>query len=416
MADSPYKVPATTLLTQAGLKSTKHVNETVSSSLPQRADTLPKMLTQNLGGLGISSKVSSFAAKLKRNAQETKKGNRSVMDLVKRHQSTSIKDKEREAKIEALDNTRLPYIIDPDHTYKQVWDVVVLLLVVINLFTIPISMASQFEVKESPVFSTMVDTLFIMDLFITFLTGYNLTNGERIWNHKMIIQNYIGSGWFFIDFIACVPWEVLAGAFQDQGNSDGVHQDSEALKYTLLVRALKLPRLLRLGKVFKYLNRFKYAQAWKIIRLLMIMIISAHWIGCLFFFTCELQEQTGGSPWCSAQDDIRDGTGSERLLIAFHTAFLMLIGENIGPTSPVEYAYTVVALIVGQIISAVVIGNISIVLNNQASMSALYTQKMDRVNESMMTLKLPSTIQTKGKEEEKRERERELLLCLLLLL
>ena len=141
------------------------------------------------------------------------------------------------------------------------------------------------------------------------------------------------------------------------------------------------------------------------------MIISAHWIGCLFFFTCELQEQTGGSPWCSAQDDIRDGTGSERLLIAFHTAFLMLIGENIGPTSPVEYAYTVVALIVGQIISAVVIGNISIVLNNQASMSALYTQKMDRVNESMMTLKLPSSIQTKGKEEEKRERERESCCC-----
>ena len=81
------------------------------------------------------------------------------------------------------------------------------------------------------------------------------------------------------------------------------------------------------------------------------MIISAHWIGCLFFFTCELQEQTGGSPWCAAQDDIRDGTGPERLLIAFHTAFLMLIGENIGPTSPVEYAYTVLALIVGQIIS-----------------------------------------------------------------
>ena len=150
-------------------------------------------------------------------------------------------------------------------------------------------------------------------------------------------------------------------------------------------------------KVFKYLNRFKYAQAWKIIRLLMIMIISAHWIGCLFFFTCELQTQTSGeTPWCNSQADVRDGTGSERLLIAFHTAFLMLIGENIGPTSPIEYAYTVIALIVGQIISAVVIGNISIVLNNQASMSALYTQKMDRVNESMMTLKLPSNIQTKG--------------------
>lgn len=204
----------------------------------------------------------------------------------------------------------------------------------------------------------------------------------------MIINNYVYSGWFFIDFVACVPWEIFAaGGSQDGGG---------ALKYTLIVRALKLPRLLRLGKVFKYLNRFKYAQAWKIIRLLMIMIISAHWTGCLYFFLCEVQSQEGdGGPWCNVQDDVRGGTGSERLLIAFHTAFLMLIGENIEPTTSSEYAYTAAAMLIGQIISAVVIGNISIVLNDQASMTALYTHKMDRVNESVMTLKLPNTIQVK---------------------
>jgi len=62
-----------------------------------------------------------------------------------------------------------------------VWDVVVLLMVVVNLFTIPISMAAQFDNTPSPIFSTFVDVLFIADLFVTFFTAYNLTNGERIW-------------------------------------------------------------------------------------------------------------------------------------------------------------------------------------------------------------------------------------------
>ena len=140
----------------------------------------------------------------------------------------------------------------------------------------------------------------------------------------------------------------------------------------------------------------RYAQAWKIIRLLMIMFLAAHWAGCLFFFMCELQDNGIDEPWCNANEDVVNAEGGTRFLVAFHTAFLMLVGENIDPTTNWEYFYTTMMLVAGQIISAVVIGNISIVLNNQASMSALYMQKMDRVNESMTTLKLPSKIQHKG--------------------
>ena len=113
---------------------------------------------------------------------------------------------------------------------------------------------------------------------------------------------------------------------------------------------------------------------------------------------CELQDNTMDTPWCNQNEYIQGATeGSTKFLVAFHTAFLMLVGEDIGPTTDAEYIYTLLMLVAGQIISAVVIGNISIVLNNQASMSALYMQKMDRVNESMMTHKLPTKLQSKGK-------------------
>ena len=81
--------------------------------------------------------------------------------------------------------------------------------------------------------------------------------------------------------------------------------------------------------------------------------------------------------------------------MALHMASFMLVGEDIGPTNDAERIYTTAVLIMGQIITAVVIGNIGIVLNNQQSLTALYQNKMDRVNESMTTLNLPEEIQDK---------------------
>ena len=79
-------------------------------------------------------------------------------------------------------------------------------------------------------------------------------------------------------------------------------------------------------------------------------------------------------------------------------ASFMLVGEDIGPTNDAERIYTTAVLILGQIITAVVIGNIGIVLNNQQSLTALYQNYIDRVNVSMATLNLPDELQGKVRE------------------
>ena len=97
---------------------------------------------------------------------------------------------------------------------------------------------------------------------------------------------------------------------------------------------------------------------------------------------------------------------------------MMLYGENIGPTTTVsnhhlfrisnakklteirsyaqpERIFVVGAIIVGQIVSAVVIGNISLVLTNQQCQAATYQQKLDRAMESMQSMHLPSNLQSR---------------------
>ena len=53
----------------------------------------------------------------------------------------------------------------------------------------------------------MVDLMFIADILINFRTTY-LQNGEVVTNQKKIAINYV-KGWFVIDTIAAIPFDLL---------------------------------------------------------------------------------------------------------------------------------------------------------------------------------------------------------------
>ena len=53
----------------------------------------------------------------------------------------------------------------------------------------------------------LVDLMFIADILINFRTTY-LHNGEVVTNQKKIAINYV-KGWFVIDTIAAIPFDLL---------------------------------------------------------------------------------------------------------------------------------------------------------------------------------------------------------------
>ena len=136
-------------------------------------------------------------------------------------------------------------------------------------------------------FGYVVDIIFIIDVILTANTAFIDTNGEENFNKNDIRKNYFKL-WFWIDVIACFPLEIiiqLGNAGNGSGNADN---DTRA---KVLLRLLKIPRLLRIGRIFKYLERFKYAGCWKIFRLILGLVILAHWIGCMFYMILKRGEK-----------------------------------------------------------------------------------------------------------------------------
>ena len=59
------------------------------------------------------------------------------------------------------------------------------------------------EVFMGPI-DWVVDIIFIMDLFINFITAYEKRDGLQEMRIGLIAKNYVRS-WFIIDFLACFP-------------------------------------------------------------------------------------------------------------------------------------------------------------------------------------------------------------------
>ena len=51
---------------------------------------------------------------------------------------------------------------------------------------------------------------------------------------------------------------------------------------TRVFKILKAPRLLRIGRILKFLEKLPYANMMRIIKLYISLFILAHWVGCFW--------------------------------------------------------------------------------------------------------------------------------------
>ena len=240
-------------------------------------------------------------------------------------------------------------------------------------------------------FGYVVDAIFIIDVILTMNTSFIDTNGEENFNKADIRRNYLKL-WFWIDLIACFPLEILI----QLGNSGNSASEGDT-RAKVLLRLLKIPRLLRIGRIFKWLERFKYAGCWKIFRLILGLIILAHWVGCMFYMIARLEYLDAGETYEEYMIDENDRTmaTTDKYMKAILIALYMLIGEGVDPNSTLQRVYVFIVNIFGAVVMAVIIGNMSLVLQNQNAMSAMFSSKMDLIGDSMRAMKVSPKLQNK---------------------
>ena len=110
----------------------------------------------------------------------------------------------------------MKFLVRANDTFKLYWDILILIIAIVNSFTIPITLAFE-EINESLsgsatyVLLNLIGTIvFTIDILLNLNTTYYDLDGEEILERKKIIRNYL-SKMFTIDLISSLPLESING-------------------------------------------------------------------------------------------------------------------------------------------------------------------------------------------------------------
>lgn len=128
------------------------------------------------------------------------------------------------------------------------FDIFIIILALFNCISLPLEVSftelTILQTNGYQIFSRFTDVLFAIDIIVNLRTTYiSEQTGMEIVEQRSIFIHYACSGRFVVDFLASIPFDLLIPA--NEGN-----QSSQ----TALLGALKLVRLLRLGRIVQFMK------------------------------------------------------------------------------------------------------------------------------------------------------------------
>ncbi|KAF7225845.1 potassium voltage-gated channel subfamily H member 6a isoform X2 [Nothobranchius furzeri] len=305
--------------------------------------------------------------------------------------------------------------------FKAVWDWVILLLVIYTAIFTPYSAAfllNEAEDEQSScgytcnplnVVDLVVDVMFIVDILINFRTTYVNHNDEVVSHPGHIAQHYF-KGWFLIDIVAAIPFDLL---IYRTGS-----QETEPQTQTTLIGLLKTARLLRLVRVARKLDRYSEYGAAVLFLLMCTFALIAHWLACIWYAIGNMErtgsERMGGMKigWL---DNLADQIGKhynssdrmsgpsiqDKYVTALYFTFSSLTSVGFGNVSPntnPEKIFSICVMLIGSLMYASIFGNVSAIIQRLYSGTARYHTQMLRVKEFIRFHQIPGGLRQRLEE------------------
>ncbi|XP_058929414.1 potassium voltage-gated channel subfamily H member 2 isoform X6 [Kogia breviceps] len=294
--------------------------------------------------------------------------------------------------------------------FKAVWDWLILLLVIYTAVFTPYSAAFLLkETEEGPpgpdcgyacqplaVVDLLVDIMFIVDILINFRTTYVNANEEVVSHPGRIAVHYF-KGWFLIDMVAAIPFDLLIFG---SGSEE-------------LIGLLKTARLLRLVRVARKLDRYSEYGAAVLFLLMCTFALIAHWLACIWYAIGNMEQPHMDSRigWLhNLGDQIgkpynSSGLGGPSIKDKYVTALYFTFSSltsvgfgNVSPNTNSEKIFSICVMLIGSLMYASIFGNVSAIIQRLYSGTARYHTQMLRVREFIRFHQIPNPLRQRLEE------------------
>nr|XP_022912566.1 potassium voltage-gated channel protein eag isoform X3 [Onthophagus taurus] len=298
-----------------------------------------------------------------------------------------------------------PHILLHYCAFKAIWDWIILCLTFYTAIMVPYNVAFKNKTSEDVsllVVDSIVDVIFFIDIVLNFHTTFVGPGGEVVSDPKVIRMNYLRS-WFIIDLLSCLPYDVFNAFDHDE---DGIGS---------LFSALKVVRLLRLGRVVRKLDRYLEYGAAMLILLLCFYMLVAHWLACIWYSIGRCDADNGvqyswlwklanitQNPYSyvwdngSSTSELINGPSRKTMYVTalyFTMTCMTSVGfGNVAAETDNERIFTICMMIIAALLYATIFGHVTTIIQQMTSATAKYHDMLNNVREFMKLHEVPKAL------------------------
>ncbi|XP_038217419.1 uncharacterized protein LOC119836222 [Zerene cesonia] len=268
-------------------------------------------------------------------------------------------------------------VVNPDENFYFYWLWLITLCVLYNLWTLIVRQSfPELQVMCHYFWLTcdgLGDIVFALDLVVQLRTGY-LEQGLMVYDSKKLAKHYLTSRSFLLDIAALTPLDLL----QLKIGTNPI---------------IRFPRFLKVYRAVScyYIveSRTVYPNFWRVINLIHILLILAHWFGCFYFLLSEAEGFQGDWAYPHRPGDYATLTRKYLGSLYWSTLTLTTIGDLPTPETNAEYVFTIVSYLIGVFIFATIVGQVGNVITNRNANRLEFERLLDGAKTYMRHHKVP---------------------------
>ncbi|KAL1380597.1 hypothetical protein pipiens_014070, partial [Culex pipiens pipiens] len=268
-------------------------------------------------------------------------------------------------------------VVNPDENFYFYWLMTVTISILYNLWTLIVRQSFPELQENASRFwlscDCLTDFVFIVDVAVQLRTGY-LEQGLMVYDSKKLAGHYLHSSEFLFDLASLVPLDILQ-----------IRLGAQPL--------LRFPRFFKVYRAIKYYyiveSRTVWPNLWRVVNLIHILLILAHWFGCFYFLLSEAEGFQGDWVYPYRPGDYATLTRKYLGSLYWSTLTLTTIGDLPTPETNAEYVFTIVSYLIGVFIFATIVGQVGNVITNRNANRLEFERLLDGAKTYMRHHKVP---------------------------
>lgn len=291
------------------------------------------------------------------------------------------------------------YVLHPNGPFKTAWNLGMAALICFCAVAVPLEIGYDTSLRASLglrgwsawiSFNHFVDVVFILDILLSFRTGFLVDGHHLVTDGRLIAISYLRST-FIVDLVGSFPINLILELASPADYSGGGQNDATARlnKQLRLLRIAKLNRLLRLSKLSNSLKAVEVLLSFnpsfiRVLKLVLVMVCCCHYMGCAWWLVANLELDSALSPTNGWQPDaalLQADLGAQFASGFFWGAGIVtaMVPYDVMPHTQVEYYVTAVCMFIGLVLNAFVIGSMASALATLDSKKQICRGKLETI-------------------------------------